>query len=448
MKKELLHINDLMVRHGKREVVSYFSTRVDQGEIVYILGQAGSGKTTICDVLRGHTSFQEGFIRYEGNLVQSGDTSLGLKGIHFIGQQHMLVDRFSVAENMNLYPGNQGRWLIRKGKEVAKVQSVLKEFGLDIDPYQKTYTLDNYEKHLIEMIMSVVRKSRLIIIDDIFKAYGGTEQREIYRLIGKLHKKGLAILLFGRKPEPTDLIINRIHILNKGKCLRTFFEGNVDEREVMACINYGSEDIQKWKSPLEEGDENKSGHMEVDLPLKSEGRALRVHVESGEVVGVLDSERIFDNRSLEGLLDKGWGYIPNIPIKAMLIPEMSAYDNLVLQIHRRMSPYGILSSSLKKFLIGTMGKETIIPSKTWNQPVQNLLEYEQLIVLYGRWLFKRPPAIVLMEPYMGADELQRKMLKDMIKEFSKQGTGVIIISAEERQIDEVSNRIVRADKNS
>ena len=443
MNEELLNVMNLTTRFGEHEVLSDLNLRVHEGEAVWLLGQAGSGKSTFIEVLRGYVGFQDGCVYFRNQQIQSKNRNLGLMGVHFVSQQHMIQDSMTVSENLNLNLGRNKQFLVNKRRNRGMAIEIMKEYQINLDPNKKAMELQPYEKHIIELLIAVAKKSKLIVVDDIIKHYAPKEQLKLYSLIRKLHRKGYAFLYCSRKNEFENLPGNRIYIMHKGRMIRTIHHPIEEREEIAQCLSFGEPNLRKNSKRQENQPMVEKKMVEVAIPLIGRKYPYPIQVGPNELIGLLDVDRIIDTKALENQLLSGQGYISNLPIRHQLIQHLSAYDNLILQIHPRMSFLGLVSYKLKRYLIGAMVEETGIPKELWHLPIRYMMEYEQTLVLYKRWLLKRPKVMILMSPFSMADDIQKKVLKDLISGFVEQGIPMVILSSDEEDLSDLCTDVIK-----
>ncbi|MDI3548582.1 MAG: ribose transport system ATP-binding protein [Halanaerobiales bacterium] len=122
-----------------------------KGEIQALIGENGSGKKTFIESLMGFINDITGKIIYESRNISLDHSFHGLKGVSFIEQVPNLVDKLSVAENINLLNySRMGIFSIINWKKVNKnAKNLLEKFGIELDPQKLIKDLSREEKKIV-----------------------------------------------------------------------------------------------------------------------------------------------------------------------------------------------------------------------------------------------------------------------------------------------------------
>ena len=137
-----------------------------KGEIHTLLGENGAGKTTLMNILDGIYYPDEGEIYLDGEQVDIRSPLDATKcGIGMIHQHFMLVDTLTVLENVVLGLESQGFYLNKKNIS-EKIAEISKNYNLDINPYAKIWQLSVGEQQRVEIIKTLFRGVKILIMDE------------------------------------------------------------------------------------------------------------------------------------------------------------------------------------------------------------------------------------------------------------------------------------------
>ena len=159
---ELRHITK---RFGKVVANDDISLEIRRGEILSLLGENGSGKTTMMNMLAGIYFPDEGKILVNGEptTIASPKDAFAC-GIGMIHQHFKLVDVFSAAENIVL--GLDGERKLDLKAASAKILEISEKYGFSIDPNKKIYDMSVSEKQTVEIIKVLYRGADILILDE------------------------------------------------------------------------------------------------------------------------------------------------------------------------------------------------------------------------------------------------------------------------------------------
>ena len=140
------------------------SLTIKKGEILSLLGENGSGKTTIMNMLAGIYFPDSGQIYINGKeeSIRSPKDAYDL-GIGMIHQHFKLVDIFSATENVIL--GQEGKGRLNKKTVAARIREICDKYGFDVDPDKKVYNMSVSEKQTLEIVKVIYRGADILILD-------------------------------------------------------------------------------------------------------------------------------------------------------------------------------------------------------------------------------------------------------------------------------------------
>jgi len=136
------------------------------GEVHALVGENGAGKSTLMSILAGLYRPDAGTIRVAGEVVtfRSPRDSIA-RGIGMVYQHFMLVEPFTVAENMLLGKEGQGTWLETAAIE-REIDELGRRYGLAVDPRARIWQLSVGEQQRVEILRLLERGARILILDE------------------------------------------------------------------------------------------------------------------------------------------------------------------------------------------------------------------------------------------------------------------------------------------
>jgi lipopolysaccharide export system ATP-binding protein len=214
----LLEAKDLIKRYSGRAVVDHVSFRVDQGEIVGLLGRNGAGKTTTFRMIIGMIRPDHGEVVFDGVPV----TRLPMykrarRGIGYLSQEPSVFQRLTVRQNILaiLETMNLPRRVRRD-----KCSQLLAQFGLTGLRGQLARTLSGGERQKLEIARALVTNPTMILLDEPFSGVDPIAVQDLQREIFGLKEQGISILLTDHNVRETLSVTDRSYIIDSGKVLR------------------------------------------------------------------------------------------------------------------------------------------------------------------------------------------------------------------------------------
>ena len=192
-----------------------------KGEILSILGENGSGKTTAMNIISGLYAPEEGSIYINGEKVsiKSPEDSLRL-GIGMVHQHFKLVDVFTAAENILL--GLNKKEYKESSKNVyTRVKEMCDMYGFELDPYKKVYNMTVSEKQTLEIVKALFRNVDILILDEPTAVLTPQEIRHLFEVVKNMRKNGKSIVIITHKLNEVMEISDRVAIFRKGEHIAT-----------------------------------------------------------------------------------------------------------------------------------------------------------------------------------------------------------------------------------
>jgi general nucleoside transport system ATP-binding protein len=211
---ELRHIDKRFgAVHANRDV----SLSIAAGSITGIVGENGAGKSTLMSILYGFYEADSGEILIDGKpavIVRPADAiALGIGMVH---QHFVLVDTFTVLENIIL--GAEGGALLRHGAAAARaeVRRLEREYGLGVDPDALVADLPVGALQRVEILKALCRRARILILDEPTGVLTPQETDQLFRILRALRSSGTTIILITHKLREIMAVTDEVYVMRSG----------------------------------------------------------------------------------------------------------------------------------------------------------------------------------------------------------------------------------------
>ncbi|MBM7650066.1 simple sugar transport system ATP-binding protein [Bacillus ectoiniformans] len=446
--------------------------QLQKGEIHALLGENGAGKSTLMNVLFGLYQPEQGEIRVHGKKVHiTSPNRANDLGIGMVHQHFMLVDTFTVTENiiLGMEPKSGGKIDIAKAEK--EVKELSERYGLSVDPTAKIADISVGMQQRVEILKTLYRGAEIVIFDEPTAVLTPQEIRELIQIMRTLIKEGKSIILITHKLKEIMEVCDRVTVIRKGKGIGTVNVSETDPNH-LASLMVGREVTFKTEKQEAHPKENV---LEVrDLVVKdSRGieavRGLNLNVRAGEILGICGIDGNGQSELIEGITglrkvekgtvsingkditnfkprkatETGLGHIPQDRHKHGLVLDFPIGENMVLQTyyHKPFSKNGVLNFKQIYKKATHLIEEFDVRTPDEYTPARALSGGNQQKAIIGREIDRDPDLLIAAQPTRGLDVGAIEFIHKRLIEQRDHGKAVLLISFELEEIINVSDRI-------
>ncbi|KMY53671.1 heme ABC transporter ATP-binding protein [Bacillus sp. FJAT-27231] len=443
-----------------------------KGEIHALLGENGAGKSTLMNVLFGLYQPEKGEIKVHGKKVHITNPNVANElGIGMVHQHFMLVDTFTVTENIILgkEPKSGGKIDIKKAEK--EVREISEQYGLSVDPTAKVADISVGMQQRVEILKTLYRGAEILIFDEPTAVLTPQEIKELIQIMKTLIKEGKSIILITHKLKEIMEVCDRVTVIRKGKGIGTVNVAETDPNQ-LASLMVGRE--VTFKTEKKEA-QPKDNVLEIkDLFVKdSRGiqavRGLNLAVHAGEIVGIcgvdgngqselieaitglqkvesgsiLVSGQDITNLKPRKVTERGVAHIPQDRHKHGLVLDFPIGENIVLQTYYQQpfSKAGVLNYKEIYKKAASLIKEYDVRTPSEYTPARALSGGNQQKAIIGREVDRDPDLLIAAQPTRGLDVGAIEFIHKRLIEQRDKGKAVLLISFELDEILNISDRI-------
>jgi lipopolysaccharide export system ATP-binding protein len=232
-----LHTENLVKRYRSRTVVNEVSIDVEQGEIVGLLGPNGAGKTTSFYMIVGLIAPNHGkiFINDE-DITGLPVYKRAQKGIGYLAQEASVFRKLSVEDNIRAILEMSN---LTKDEQKERLESLLREFGLDRIRKSKGFQLSGGERRRTEIARALAIKPKFILLDEPFAGIDPIAVEDIQDIVSRLKDKNIGILITDHNVHETLSITDRAYLLFEGSIMKSGTSNELAEDEKVRRLYLG-----------------------------------------------------------------------------------------------------------------------------------------------------------------------------------------------------------------
>jgi ABC-type uncharacterized transport system ATPase subunit len=206
--------------------------KVRKGTIHGIIGENGAGKSTLMSILYGFYQADNGDIFVDGRKTVIKDPNAAISvGIGMVHQHFMLVENFTVLENIML--GAEESQVLNAGitKARRELKQLEEEYELEVDPDAIIEELPVGIQQRVEILKALYRGAEILILDEPTGVLTPAEADHLFRILKQLKSEGKTILLITHKLREIMAVTDEVSVMRRGEMVatRTTEETSVEE---------------------------------------------------------------------------------------------------------------------------------------------------------------------------------------------------------------------------
>ena len=441
---------------------------VKKQEIHSLLGENGTGKTTLMNILFGLYKKDSGDIYINGKKVDISRPKDAFNlGIGMVHQHFMLIPQMTVLENIVLGQEGVACFLDYK-KNRENLQGIIDQFGFKINLDEKVVDLSVGMMQRVEIIKLLYRGADRIILDEPTAVLTPQEVDELIKILNRLKEAGKSIIFITHKLNETMAVADRITVLRKGKNVTTIDKKDTNANE-LARFMVGREVLFRQDKTEKIPGKTVLALQNVKLQDKT-GETVTITVNEGEIVGIAGvegngqlelEEMIVGTRKMtEGTLlfedddithesivkrkERGLAYIPSDRHKNAMLKNFPLWENYLLGYQHlpQYQKHGMIrEKEIRKHSTERIDQYRVKANGP-DDPIQTLSGGNQQKVILSREISQDPKLILAAQPVRGLDIGAIEYIHGVLLEMREKSKAVLLISAELSEIMNLSDRIV------
>jgi len=208
----ILEVQDIHTYYGDAYVLQGLSLKVEEGQILGLLGRNGVGKTTLVNSIVGFTPPRRGRILFKGvDITQFSSFETVRMGMGLVPQGRRVFPSLSVQENLSV----AGRTAGRHRWNLAQVYALFPR--LQERRTQRARTLSGGEQQMLAIGRALMTNPDCLIMDEPSEGLAPIVIQGVWEAVGKLKEEGLSILLVEQNASLAIKLVDYVHVLSKGR---------------------------------------------------------------------------------------------------------------------------------------------------------------------------------------------------------------------------------------
>ena len=469
----VLEMHNIVKQFGDFRANDEINLQVRRGQIHALLGENGAGKSTLMNQLSGLLQPTSGDILINGHKITVDSPAKAAElGIGMVHQHFMLMDAFTVTENIILgsEPVNGMKLDIKKASRYIKKLS--EQYRLDVNPDALAGDISVGMQQRVEILKTLYRGADILIFDEPTAVLTPQEIDELMGIMRHLASEGKSIILITHKLDEIKAVADQVTVIRRGKSIDSFPVAGVSSQELADIMVGRSVSLYATeKSPARP----KETVISLDHVTVKDSRGLtavkdlRLDIHAGEVVGLAgidgngQSELIsamtglmptasgkimlngknIANKKPRQITEAGVSHIPEDRQRYGLELDMTLAENIALQTYykRPLSKHGVLDyEAINKHARDLITKFDV---RTVNElvPAGSLSGGNQQKAIIARELDRNADFIIAAQPTRGLDVGAIEYIHQQLIYQRNANKAVMLVSFELDEILNVADRI-------
>ena len=449
---------------------------VPAGTIHGIVGENGAGKSTLMKILYGYYQADRGDIVISGKPVRiSGPEDAIARGIGMVHQHFMLVDNFTVLENLVL-GAESGFWVRETLAEARRsLEAIERSYGLELDPDALIEDLPVGLLQRAEILKLLFRGAEIIVLDEPTAVLTPRESEELFKILRRLKSEGKTVILITHKLQEILAVTDQVTVMRDGAVVGHVATEKTTKEELAEMMVGRPVLLRVEKTPARAG----NPVLQVDdLTIRDQTGAtplenVSLEVRAGEILGiagvagngqselleclaglrrptggdirVLDrptasAQATTDPRALRKL---GVGHVPEDRLKRGVVISFDASESAILGYHDNKAFNGRILSDRTAVIAHCQSLMEAFdvrpPAPRWRTGAFSGGNQQKLVL--AREMEPGPALLLVGQPTRGVDIGAIEFIHRRLIEMRDGGAAILLVSAELEEILALADRI-------
>jgi len=454
-----IELRDIRKNYGPVKANDGVCLKIKKGSIHGVLGENGAGKSTLMKIMAGYVSKTSGVILANGKEVDfKNPAAAAAVGVGMLYQDPLDFPSLTVLENFMLgQPRPKKKRAPDKKDYLKRLRRAAAKFNFRIDPEAHVRDLTIGQRHQLEIARLLERGVKILILDEPTTGISNEQKETLFNALRKLASEQKSVVLVSHKLEDVQTLCDSITVLRCGKVT-----GNIQRPfETDAIFEMM---FQTKPQPLRPPDVNPGRTLLEFKHLSASGGAglkdCDFSMRRGEIVGLAGLEgsgqsvflrvaagmasprggsiflrgKKMERKNLHDFQKRGVAFLPDDRLGEALIPPFTIAEHFILKRKRgfflkQKEACAKAQEKIDEFSIKG-GPDTLAKELSGGNQQRLIMSF----------LPKNPSLLLLDNPTRGLDPESARMVWEYLKEYSRNGSGIIFSSPEIDEILMAANR--------
>ena len=452
------------------------SFSVAKGSIHGVIGENGAGKSTLMSILYGYYNADSGDMLIDGQKqdIRTSHQAIAL-GIGMVHQHFMLVENFTVLDNVMLGAEGGFRLAARRSQVEAQLREICTRYRLDVDPLARIDQLSVGAQQRVEILKQIYRSANILILDEPTAVLTAQETASLFEILRLFKEQGKTIILITHKLGEIMEITDQVTVMRGGRVAGAVATAATSKEE-LATLMVGRQIVSELpRGPYAPGEvvldvqglqlKDASGVKLLDdigLTIRA-GEIVAIAGVSGngqsELMEILAGMRLPDAGQLSFLgkplpykhtdalpatfRDLGIGHVPEDRLRDGVIKDFSVMQNTVFGYQQRVkNRWGLLDFGAIAARCAHLLQAFDVRPSNPDLRIGLLSGGNQQKVVIAREVSAAPRLMLVGQPTRGVDIGTIEAIHTQLLKMRDEGVAILLVSVELEEVRALADRIV------
>ena len=454
------------------------SFAVAKGSIHGVIGENGAGKSTLMSILYGYYNADSGELLIDGQQrdIRTSHEAIAL-GIGMVHQHFMLVENFTVLDNVMLGTEGGFRLAAKRGQVEAQLREICTRYRLDVDPLARIDELSVGAQQRVEILKQIYRSANILILDEPTAVLTAQETASLFEILRRFKEQGKTIILITHKLGEIMEITDQVTVMRAGRVAGAVATAGTSKEELANLMVGRPIQSELPRAPYNPGDvvldvkglqlkDAKGVRLlaDIDLNLRA-GEIVAIAGVSGngqsELMEILAGMRLpsagkvaflgkelpYKRIEADGLpatfRDLGIGHVPEDRLRDGVIKDFSVMQNTVFGYQRRVkNRWGLLDMKAIASRCAHLLQAFDVRPSNPDLRIGLLSGGNQQKVVIAREVSAAPKLMLVGQPTRGVDIGTIEAIHTQLLKMRDEGVAILLVSVELEEVRALADRII------
>ena len=472
MSEVRLQVKHVSKNFGITKALKDVSFNINKGEVHALIGENGSGKSTMTNMLTGIYTLESGQFILDGKEVHpKNQVEANEEGISIIVQELGTLSGLTVAENIFL--GHEDQFVHLGIKNTAamnkKANELLQSYGFD--KIKAGDMIDDYnfeDRKLVEIVKATYFNPKIVVVDETTTALSQEGREELYKQMNRVRDNGNTVIFISHDLEEVIEQSDNISVLRDGVKIGSITKEEATPDRLKALMVGREIGDSYYRTDYGEKVSDEVVLSAKNVTVKGQIENLNLDLHKGEILGIgglsecgmhevgkalfgasyfrQGSVTLGDGTPINSIPDAikhSIAYASKDRDNESVVLNQSIGDNICLpSLDELANKAHILSDKKRREFADKYAKQMSVKMNDVNQFVSNLSGGNKQKVVLARWIGKDSDIVVLDSPTRGIDIKVKQDIYQLMNQMRKNGKSIIMISEELMELIGMSDRII------